>query len=484
MIRELMRLKPETVKLWNGEKWTQMLGISKSARKSDEIELILRSGERISCTPTHKFPTERGLVEASNIQIGDILKRVIIPEPDEPLSPMHITEDTMWLAGLYLAEGSRSGRAIQISGHSKETERWDRLTRIVADYGGNITRTIDGNKMDIRIYGRVLHSLIDHFISGKVAKNKSVSPIVWKYSNSHLEALLDGYLSGDGHWDEDNNRWRLGFTRNYNLERDLRTLCARLDFHLIINPNFTILNGKKFKTFRGEIRKKRSGHFNQKNTCEVVKIQKARSREFYDIGVEDEPHVFALASGILTHNSKPNPMPESVTDRCTKSHEYIFLLTKQKKYFYNHKEIMEEAAYDGRKDTKLKGSQKYEDGEFLPGKNENTFHSQPHERWPNMKDGIRMRNKRSVWRINTAQFKGSHFAVMPVELAQTCIKAGSEEGDWILDPFSGAATTGVAAIGLDRNYIGTELSPEFREISLERLQEVEPIFTEEVEGIE
>lgn len=181
--------------------------------------------------------------------------------------------------------------------------------------------------------------------------------------------------------------------------------------------------------------------------------------------------------------AKPNPMPESVKDRCTKSHEYVFLLTKQKRYYYDNEAIFEEAAYDGRKDTKLKGSQKYEDGEFLPGKNENTFHSQPHERWPNMKDGKRMRNKRSVWRINTAQFKGGHFAVMPIELAQTCIKAGSREGDWILDPFSGAATTGVAALGLDRNYIGTELSPAFRDISIERLNEVDPIFSEEVDNI-
>lgn len=182
--------------------------------------------------------------------------------------------------------------------------------------------------------------------------------------------------------------------------------------------------------------------------------------------------------------AKKNPMPESVRDRCTKSHEYIFLLTKQKKYFYDNEAIFEKAAFDGRKDTKLKGSQKYKSGDFLPGKNENTFHSQAHERWPNMKDGVRMRNKRDVWHINTAQFKGSHFAVMPIELAQTCIKAGSKEGDWILDPFSGAATTGVAAMGLDRNYIGTELSPEFRDLSLNRLNEVDPIFSEEVEGVE
>lgn len=229
---------------------------------------------------------------------------------------------------------------------------------------------------------------------------------------------------------------------------------------------------------------------NHKHSGAALKRRDKRLKDLPEKNLIGVPWRLALAlqddGWILRQDiiwAKPNPMPESVKDRCTKSHEYVFLLTKQKRYYYDHEAIFEEAAFDGRKDTKLKGSQKYEDGEFLPGKNENTFHSQPHERWPNMKDGVRMRNKRSVWRINTAQFKGSHFAVMPVELAQTCIKAGSEEGDWILDPFSGAATTGVAAIGLDRNYIGTELSPEFRNISLDRLEEVEPIYSEEVDNI-
>lgn len=180
---------------------------------------------------------------------------------------------------------------------------------------------------------------------------------------------------------------------------------------------------------------------------------------------------------------KKNSLPESIKDRCTKSHEYIFLLAKQKKYFYDHEAIMEEAAYDGRKDTQLKGSQKYKDGSFLQDKNEQTFHSKAHERWPNMKDGKRMRNKRSVWSIGTAQFKGSHFAVMPVELAQTCIKAGSEENDWIIDPFSGVATTGVAALGLNRNYIGVELNEKYREKSLERLYNTDTLFSKEVDNI-
>ena len=182
--------------------------------------------------------------------------------------------------------------------------------------------------------------------------------------------------------------------------------------------------------------------------------------------------------------AKNNCLPESTKDRFTRSHEYIFLLTKQGKYYFDHKAVMEEAAYDGRKDTILKKSGKYENGEFLPNVNAHSFHAKGHERWPNVINGVRMRNKRSVWNINTAQFKGSHFAVMPWKLADTCILAGSKEGDWVLDPFSGAATTGIAAFGRLRNYIGIELNPKFLEMSRNRLITADPIFSKEVEDIE
>lgn len=179
--------------------------------------------------------------------------------------------------------------------------------------------------------------------------------------------------------------------------------------------------------------------------------------------------------------AKPNPMPESMRDRCTRSHEYIFLLSKKKKYYYDYKAIFEEAAYDGRKDTKLKRSQKYEDGKYLNCQNEQTFHARGHERWPNSVDGVHMRNKRDVWFINTANYKGGHYAVMPFELALNCVKAGSEKGDWILDPFSGVATTGVASLSIQRNYAGVELNKSFLDDSRLRIEETYGLFTEEVD---
>jgi DNA modification methylase len=492
MIRDLIRLKPETIQLWNGKKWTRVLGMIKSERKGNEIELVLRSGERISGTPTHRFPTKRGLLCMSEIIKGDILTSVQLPETEKYLD-CAIDKDAAWFAGLYIAEGSKGGTTIQIAGHSKEIERWDRLQKIAIKFGGHITRTVHGNCMYIRMYGKILHAILDELVSGRTAKDKCFAPVVWNYSNEFISEMLEGYLSGDGHWDDLNNRWRLGFMRNYNLERDIRTVCARLGYKLTLNLSSVKYKGKDNPTFHGEIRKERSGHFNEKDQSEIIKIQKARCREVYDIEVEDDPHLFSLASGILTHNSKRNPMPESVTDRPTKSHEYVFLLTKSPQYYYDYKAIFEPANYDSRKDTMFKGGIKYE------GFNQQTMLSRGHERWPNKFNpdrrdggtltgnksnkmagseyggggsGLHARNKRSVWDIPTRPFKGSHFAVFPEALIDPMIKAGCPKGGIVLDPFMGAGTTGLVAYNLNRNYIGIELNPKYVTMAEKRIKKV------------
>jgi DNA modification methylase len=180
-----------------------------------------------------------------------------------------------------------------------------------------------------------------------------------------------------------------------------------------------------------------------------------------------------LRQDIIWH--KPNPMPESVTDRCTKSHEYIFLLSKSKKYFYNTKAVMEEAKYDGRKDTFMKGSPKYSDG-FTPVQSGRTIHERGHERWPNTKNGVRMKNRRDVWHIATRSYPDAHFATFPPELPELCIKAGCPEGGVVLDPFSGAGTSGMVALRFNRDYIGIELNPEYVEISKKRIYNDAPMF--------
>ena len=176
-----------------------------------------------------------------------------------------------------------------------------------------------------------------------------------------------------------------------------------------------------------------------------------------------------LRQDIIWH--KPNPMPESITDRCTKSHEYIFLFSKSEKYLFNHKDIMEIANYDGRKDTVMKGSNKYNNSGIYPSSKQQTFTARGCERWQKDEDGNFIRNKRDVWTVNTKPYQGAHFAVFPPALIRPCILAGSRRGGGVvLDPFFGSGATGQVAIEEGRNYIGIELNPDYVELANKRLE--------------
>ena len=161
-----------------------------------------------------------------------------------------------------------------------------------------------------------------------------------------------------------------------------------------------------------------------------------------------------LRQDIIWH--KPNPMPESVKDRCTKSHEYLFLLSKNKRYYYDNEAIKEPAKDWGTRD-RTKG--KYH--------NAGTGLS-PHT---GLSKSYAKKNKRSVWKVTNKPYKGAHFAVYPPDLIEPCIKAGSKTGDIILDPFMGSGTTAVAAIKTGRSYLGSELNSSYWKLSKERIEE-------------
>jgi DNA modification methylase len=169
-----------------------------------------------------------------------------------------------------------------------------------------------------------------------------------------------------------------------------------------------------------------------------------------------------LRSEIIWH--KPNPMPESVTDRPTKSHEQVFLLSKSVRYFYDA-----EATREADRGTDHPRS-------VLHRPEPSGGVMSPHA-------GIRRaagrnghgRNARSVWTITTKPFPEAHFATFPPELPERCIKAGSAEGDLVLDPFSGAGTTGLVALRLGRRYLGIELNPDYVDLSVRRLEGDAPL---------
>ena len=158
LLKDMVRLDSSSVQVWNGEKWVNVLGWSKSNVK-DGLLFMLRSGQKFSCTGEHKWPTNRGLVKASELKVGDELVHVGLPEPENPVSPLYIPDDVGWFVGLYLAEGSRSGdgNGIQIASNVNETERFERLCSIAKSYGGTCNwYPTGGNSVTINLYSRFL----------------------------------------------------------------------------------------------------------------------------------------------------------------------------------------------------------------------------------------------------------------------------------------------------------------------------------------
>ena len=188
--------------------------------------------------------------------------------------------------------------------------------------------------------------------------------------------------------------------------------------------------------------------------------------------------------------AKPNPMPESVTDRCTKAHEYLFMLTKAERYHYDAEAIKEPAIYSGLKNQDESGFKnpqsfngKHKEGYRSSGKQRGhgCRHAGFNDRWDAMEKAEQcsgLRNKRSVWEVATQPFKEAHFATFPTALIEPCIKAGCPEGGTVLDPFGGAGTTGLVADRLARNAILIELNPEYAAMAEKRIRGEAGLFAE------
>jgi len=169
-----------------------------------------------------------------------------------------------------------------------------------------------------------------------------------------------------------------------------------------------------------------------------------------------------LRQDIIWH--KPNPMPESVTDRCTKAHEYVFLLSKSARYYYDAEAIEEKSSgVTGGGFSKATAEAQLNHGAMRLERPADTG----------------TRNKRSVWTITTKPYSGAHFAVMPPDLVEPCILAGSALGDTVLDPFTGSGTTGAVALAHGRSFVGTELNPAYVDLAHARIRNVMPLFVSE-----
>ena len=171
--------------------------------------------------------------------------------------------------------------------------------------------------------------------------------------------------------------------------------------------------------------------------------------------------------------NKSNCMPESVRDRCTKSHEFIFLLSKSPKYYFDAEAISEPVAESSTK-RYLQDLERQKGSNRQPGKSNGPMKAA----LPRFGGGVSVlamrRNRRDVWTVSTASFKGSHFAVFPEKLIEPCVLAGCPEGGTVLDPFAGSGTTGVVAKRLHRDFLGIEINTEYASMAADRIAAVYP----------
>lgn len=201
------------------------------------------------------------------------------------------------------------------------------------------------------------------------------------------------------------------------------------------------------------------------------------------VALELQSDGWILRQDIIWH--KPNPMPESVRDRCTKAHEYLFLLAKSPRYYFDSDAIRETAvgynndpvagsiaAIGPLQTRRRKGNARTfrGGGVYTSGKSYDNSAKQERDSHGNTDNETGLRNKRSVWTIATTGFKEAHFATFPEALVIPCIKAGSREGGVVLDPFLGSGTTGRAAKRCGRRYIGVELNPVYADMARQRIE--------------
>jgi DNA modification methylase len=435
-LKDLVRLRPSTVKLWNGERWTQVVAWRRNELPESPLEITFRNGQVVKCTSNHKWPSSRGVVEARQLRVGDVVPTCRLPQPDVPASPAMIPDDIGWFVGLYLAEGSMSKDMIHIACHADEAEGWfGKLLAISEKYGGTCRCHVLGeNKATIHIYSRLLLAVLKTYLAGRVARDKRLSSACWKRGDEFLRALLEGYLAGDGSYEEKNDRWRLGFCRNDGLESDIRTICARIGASVRIRPTHVEAFGKMHAIYRGSLRMTRpdrstnGGSFQHAEDGEIVSISPARwAGSFWDVEVADDPHTFALASGIVTHNS----MPESVTDRPSNSLEWVFLLAKKPRYFWDAEAVRVEAReYTVSNAVRERNVGGRTDGYTRPIGGVSTPEGGRNRRngdWWHESMGMVLSGDGELlgFDVNPQPFKGAHFATWPPALVEPMIRAGT-----------------------------------------------------------
>jgi DNA modification methylase len=330
-VKDLARLPLKDLYLPTPCGWKRVLRIEKQP-KSTLLTIHLRNGFKIEVTPEHRFLVNGSLVEASRLKKGDKLDHANLPnEIGTPLG----TYENGWVVGLWLAEGNYEAdrRSIRFSLNAREDNLSKKLKEWCEKFAGKYREYNYGNDKIVVICGEVPYAIIRHYTSKSGAKYKRLSSNAFIENNNFLKGILEGFLAGDGYYDVKNDRYHFRITTNHDLLEDLRVICNRLGYFMRSRLRRATIKkiNKTYNTYEIEIRKRRKGHFNQKDDFEILRIIKTKGYS-YEIEIE-EPHIFILPDGTLTHNS--NHLPESVKDRFARAYEPVFMFVKSKKYFFD-----------------------------------------------------------------------------------------------------------------------------------------------------
>jgi hypothetical protein len=285
--------------------WGRIIGMSREERPQ-AIRIRLADGSAIFCSGEHVWPTTRGEQLTADIQVGDVMIR----NRPELSGQMTVDESIAWTVGFYLAEGHCDRGHVRFTMAADEIESFiPMIEKAASIVGGSIlaSRRPKGNIGDIIVTGPAFAGLMQQFVLGTDCYGKHLSKYSWRQGKEFIRLLLKGYLDGDGHSEDYRglqDKWIVGFTgENFALADDLRCISAILGYRHRLKRGVSTCGGKEFPTYEGWISFD-PPRYNGKNLEEVTDIQIVNQKSvLYDIEVED-PHLFILPNGIVSHNSK------------------------------------------------------------------------------------------------------------------------------------------------------------------------------------
>jgi DNA modification methylase len=461
--------------------------------KSETIKITTHSGCDVICTPNHKLVYRNsnvklikkqsnfrrpGIIEARKLDKNNFLYTNVNMSIDLPDGDDKDYDDGYFI-GFYIAEGSKRKRngndaGIQLACGIKDIERGyvAKLKRWKLNQYIYPNRP---NQVNLRCNGTDVTDFINEYIDGEVCDAKHLKTVAFNRSKKFLLGILEGFLDGDGSHDKENNRWRIGIKPNEELKDQLQLICRILGFDFRYSGTRSVkCKDKNYFVMDMSIKK---GHFRIVNYgCIVERIRSISYQgmeNVYDLEVEqlyddnpkgrkngnrNEPeymnnynNLYFLANGIWTHNSKPNPYPVKPVRRMKDGFEYMFHLVKSDTFKFHPERVMKKPARKNYCES-LKAGKRLHEVQY-----DNGLHP--------INYGSFLKNCDKSYPSNVLTFgaarKTRHPAQFPPMLPEFFIKAMSDPGDVVLDPFAGSGTTVAVAKKSCRDGIGFELKKEY-----------------------